>query len=177
MANHHAAVKKAHSVDVSFIKRIPDPSRFIFRGDFAARAEASKVLGVTLSDQALTACVSGSLASLWLGPDETLLLDHNGSDLKAKLTQGMSSVHSMVDVSHRQVGIEITHPKVEWLLQAGCPLDLDANSFPVGRCTRTQFEKSEIILWRTAAQTFHLEIWRSFAPYVESLLGLTAAEL
>jgi sarcosine oxidase, subunit gamma len=31
---------------------------------------------------------------------------------------------------------------------------------------RTIFEKAEIILWRTGEQSFHIEVWRSFAPYV-----------
>jgi sarcosine oxidase subunit gamma len=33
-------------------------------------------------------------------------------------------------------------------------------------CTRTVFGKAEIVLWRTAAETFRIEVWRSFAPYV-----------
>jgi heterotetrameric sarcosine oxidase gamma subunit len=33
-------------------------------------------------------------------------------------------------------------------------------------CTRTIFAKAQIILWRTGAETFRIEIARSFAPYV-----------
>ncbi|OYV59613.1 MAG: hypothetical protein B7X01_02975 [Acidiphilium sp. 21-62-4] len=36
--------------------------------------------------------------------------------------------------------------------------------------TRTIFAKADIVLWRTGIAEFHLEIWRSFAPYVVSLL-------
>jgi sarcosine oxidase subunit gamma len=43
-------------------------------------------------------------------------------------------------------------------------------------CTRTLFEKSEIVLWRTAPDTFHIEVWRSFAPYVTALLAEVARE-
>ena len=37
-------------------------------------------------------------------------------------------------------------------------------------CTRTLFEKAEIILWRVDKHTYHVEIERSFAPYVWNML-------
>jgi sarcosine oxidase subunit gamma len=43
-------------------------------------------------------------------------------------------------------------------------------------CTRTLFEKSEMVLWRTAPDSFHIEVWRSFAPYVTGLLAEVARE-
>jgi sarcosine oxidase subunit gamma len=38
-------------------------------------------------------------------------------------------------------------------------------------CTRTLFGKAEIVLWRTAPDAFHIEVWRSFARYVLDCLG------
>jgi sarcosine oxidase subunit gamma len=38
-------------------------------------------------------------------------------------------------------------------------------------CTRTVLGKAEVLLWRTDAQAFRLEVWRSFAPYVAQFLG------
>ena len=62
------------------------------------------------------------------------------------------------------------------LLSAGCPLDLHLRAFPVGMCTRTLLAKAPIVLWRTAAEEFHLEVWRSLAPYVQQLLREVARE-
>jgi sarcosine oxidase subunit gamma len=56
------------------------------------------------------------------------------------------------------------------VLLFGCPLDLDTAAFPVDTAARTLFGKAEIVLWRTGDDTFHVEIWRSFAPYVVGLL-------
>ena len=78
--------------------------------------------------------------------------------------------NSLVDASHRQVGIEVSGRDAAAALNAGCPLDLDPAVFPMGTCTRTVLGKSEIVLWRTAPTTFHVEVWRSFAPYVWQLL-------
>ena len=49
-------------------------------------------------------------------------------------------------------------------------LDLHPVAFPVGMCTRTVFGKAEIVLWRTEAEAYHIEVARSFAPYVWACL-------
>ena len=76
------------------------------------------------------------------------------------------TAHSLVDVSHRQIGLIASGPATARVLNAGCPLDLDPRAFPVGFATRTLFDKIEIVLWRRAETTFHVEVWRSFAPYL-----------
>jgi sarcosine oxidase subunit gamma len=85
--------------------------------------------------------------------------------------------HSIVDVSHRQLGLELRGPHAAWLLNAGCPLDLELSAFPVGMCTRTVFLKTEITLWRTASEHFHIEIWRSFTDYFVGVLREVAREI
>jgi sarcosine oxidase, subunit gamma len=40
--------------------------------------------------------------------------------------------------------------------------------------TRTLFDKAEIVLCRRAQTTFHVEVWRSFAPHVAALLAEAA---
>ena len=56
-------------------------------------------------------------------------------------------------------------------------LDLDPAAFPVGMCTRTVLAKAEIVLWRRADDSFHLEVWRSFAAYVSGVLAEAARDL
>src|ERR1700727_1814641 len=60
------------------------------------------------------------------------------------------------------------------VLNARGPLDLDLKAFAVGFATRTLFDKVEIVLWRRADTTFHIEIWRSFAPYLAASLAEAA---
>jgi heterotetrameric sarcosine oxidase gamma subunit len=36
--------------------------------------------------------------------------------------------------------------------------------------TRTLLGKAAIVLWRTAADVFRIEVWRSFTPYVWACL-------
>ena len=68
------------------------------------------------------------------------------------------------------VFFKLAGPRAARTLNCGCPLDLDMAAFPVGMCTRTVLEKSEIILWRTGPDEFQIGVWRSFAAYVRGLL-------
>jgi len=169
-----AAVRRTVALSAAtWLKVEPPLSRLIFRGDGAARAAAARVFGVELPATACRAATDGSRAALWLGPDEQLLLapDGEAGAIEASLSQSLDGQpYSLVDVSHRQVGIGIHGPRAQWLLEAQCPLPLDLRGFPVGMCTRTLFGKAEIVLWRTAEQAFHIEVWRSFATYVVELL-------
>ena len=96
-----------------------------------------------------------------LGPDEWLLI---GGDAPVALPAGM------VDVSHRSAGIEISGPFAAEALNAFVALDLAETAFPVGMCTRTVLGKAEVVLWRTGAERFRLDVARSFAPYVWACL-------
>lgn len=154
-------------------------ARCVFRGDEAAQAAAGAAFGVALPRETCRAQVHGERAALWLGPDEFLLLAPADAldEITGALTAALGSQpHSLVDVSHRQVGLAVQGPRAEWLLEAQCPLPLNLRDFPVGMCTRTIFGKAEIVLWRTAATAFHLEVWRSFSRYVAELLAEVARE-
>ena len=116
---------------------------------------------------------------MWLSPDEQLLLlqQSEWDDVLAALTLALKGMpHSLVDISQRQIALQISGAGSAQLLSAGCPLDLHPQAFPAGMCTRTLFAKAPIVLWRTALDAFHLEVWRSFAPYVQQLLREVARE-
>ena len=78
-------------------------------------------------------------------------------------------------MSHRDVALCIAGADAATLLSGAVPLDLAAEAFPPGMCARTPCEKAEIVLWRRSAEDWHLEVARSFAPYVRDLLAAIAA--
>jgi sarcosine oxidase subunit gamma len=154
--------------------------RLVFRGS-EGQASCSRAFLVDLPSDACRAASAGERAALWLGPDEWLLMapEPDAAAIGLALSQALTGIpHALVDVSHRQTGLVLQGPRASQLLNAGCPLDLDAVAFPVGMCTRTILGKAEIVLWRTAHDRFHMEVWRSFAPYLaeylrEASFGLT----
>jgi sarcosine oxidase subunit gamma len=156
---------------------LPPATRYVLRGAEAVRAGVQNALGFEVPGKACRAHVSGERAALWLGPDEWLLIapEREAASYGAALAEALASLPcSLVDVSHRQVGLVLSGPEAETLLAAGCALDLDARAFPQGMCTRTMLAKAEIVLWRTGAHAFRLEVWRSFAHYVAAFLAEAA---
>jgi sarcosine oxidase subunit gamma len=163
-----------------WLQRLPGAARFSFRGGAATQGIASAVFGVAFSTVACRAVTAGARSALWLGPDEQLLIAPaaDAPAIPAQFATALSAVpHSLVDISHRQVALELRGAQAVWLLNGACPLDLDPSAFPVGMCTRTVFGKAEIVLWRTATEGFRVEVWRSFTRYVTGLLDEIAREL
>ena len=151
------------------VAQLPPGARFIFQGGEVACKTAGDAFRLVLSPQACRANANDDRAALWLGPDEYLLLAPVGdmATIAVKVSKALAKIpHSLVEVSARQVAISVRGRDASALLNSGCPLDLDESAFPPGMCTRTLLGKAEIVLWRKAAEEYHLEVWRSFSDYV-----------
>ncbi|KQO93898.1 sarcosine oxidase subunit gamma [Methylobacterium sp. Leaf92] len=149
-------------------------ARFSLRARLADGA-APKLAGLALDAPINTVGSDGEVWLARLGPDEWLV---GGPEADADLLQGRihealaGLPHSLVDVSHRNVGIDVSGRQAAAVLNAGCPLDLSEATFPPGSATRTLLGKSEIVLIRaTAAPLYRVECWRSFSTYVHGFLN------
>ena len=169
-----------------WLTALPPATRFAFYGNAAVRAVATTAWQIGFSEQACRALSDDRRATLWLGPDEYLLLKWAPKAAEAPPAQSGEAVslqhaltgrpYALVDISHRQFALMVSGPHSADILNGACPLDLDLGAFPIGMCTRTVFAKADIVLWRRAADRFHLEVWRSFAGYVTGILREAASE-
>ncbi len=151
------------------IRVLPEATRFVVRGSADAIGRIGRAFGVDPSHDACRAATNGIRSALWLGPDEWLLIapDGEGPFLFDAMRDGLGELPaSVVEVSDRNVGIEVAGTRAADVINAFNPLDLGGSAFPVGMCTRTVFGKAEIVLWRTGPDVFRIEAWRSFVPYV-----------
>jgi sarcosine oxidase subunit gamma len=158
----------------------PDLGRLILRGNAThLSAPVASAFGSAIPQTACRAAEAGDRAALWLGPDEWLLLAPPAAlvEVQRTLAAALSSIpHALVDVSHRQAAMLAEGSRAADVLNVGCPLDLDARAFPVGMCTRTLLAKAEIVLWRRAAERWHIEVQRSFTRYAWDFLAEAARE-
>jgi sarcosine oxidase subunit gamma len=125
------AARRAPAVAVAaWLKALPPAERFAFHGGAQARAAATPVWGPAFSEEACRANAHASRATLWLGPDEYLLLDWGsgsaardggapgsgasaGGEPTAGIPKGSSLVsptfsaleHALVDIPHALVDI------------------------------------------------------------------------
>jgi len=149
----------------------PPGTRLSIRAAGAAASGIGAALGVLLPTVPCRSVIT-ERAALWLGPDEWLIQAAEPAEALIALARKGAAENpaSIVDVSHRDLALEITGPFAPWCLNGFCALDLDPRVFPVGMCTRTVLGKAEVVLWRTGAERFRLDVARSFAPYVWACL-------
>jgi sarcosine oxidase subunit gamma len=149
-----------------------DQPRWVLRAGDAMVPAIEAAWGAPLAAMMLRARDDGARVSLRLGPDEWLLLG-DGTAL-AEALAGQPA--SLVEVSDRNVGLDLSGPMIAAILNSGCPLDLGDAAFPTGMVTRTVFGKAEVVLWRRA-EGWRLEVWRSFGDYVGRYLAQAVADL
>lgn len=155
-------------------------SRFVLQGELPTLAAAASALGFGSDVSTNEARDNGQFALLWLGPDERLILawQEGARQLAARMASALAGhAHSLVEVTHRQVSRCVRGEGITELLNCGCPQDLDITQFAVDRCSRTLYNKAEIVLWRRGPNEFHVEIWRSYADYFERWLIEAAQDL
>jgi sarcosine oxidase, subunit gamma len=159
---------------------LPDAAKLAFRGRPSAIQAAGEAFGIALPQTACRFAAKGHRSAYWLGPDEWLLqaTGERASEPFAILEKALvGHACSLVDVSHGSDAFAVSGPSSAYVLNHGCPLDLSHQCFPVGMCTRTILGKATVLLSRPQADTFHIDVWRSFAPYVWQLLDEARSEL
>jgi len=159
---------------------LPDAAKLSVRGRPLAVRAIGNAFGFALPTEACRFVTAGPRTAYWLGPDEWLLQEVEGdaAALAAELERAAAGhAHAIVDVSHRSDAFVLSGARAGYLLNHGCPLDLSLAAFPVGMCTRTVFAKAAIMLSRPAPDIFHVDVWRSFAPYVWQWLDEARREL
>jgi sarcosine oxidase subunit gamma len=144
---------------------LPFQSRLNLRLDEADAAALGDLSGVPLPGRIGDTALEGERRAMKLGPD-----------FAAAVEAALAEVtHSLVEMSDRDIAIEISGLAASEVLAAGCPLDLSA--MPAGRCTRTVFDKAEVVIFKSEQHRYAMAFWRSFAPHVWGLLAKTAREI
>jgi len=156
------------------INPVETMERVSLRAEDKAIAGLGKAIGLVLPKKVGTSVTKGDVSALWIGPDEWLILADEGFGLEAKLNKVKTVLYSAVAVNHRNTAINVSGVKAVNALNGGCPRDLSLTAFPVGGCGRTIIGKAEVVLWRKAEDSFHIECWRSFSDYVWKYLVVSA---
>jgi sarcosine oxidase subunit gamma len=118
---------------------------------------------------------SGERLALCLGPDEWFLMAPAADAVRDRFATAMEEPFSLVEVSHREVGIEVQGSAATLALSSICALDLD--SMPSGSATRTILDKAPAVLIKHAPDHYRIEVWQSFAGHLWTLLAAVSREI
>ena len=160
------------------IRAAPDCARFSFRIDPAALGRASEAFGLALPAKIGDAVAADGKIAVCIGPDEWYLIAPSAAQqaVESAFAALYDTVpHSLVDIGHREVGIEIEGADAALALRSAIPFDIEA--MPVNTGCRTIFDKAQIVLVRETEQRFRIEVWRSFASHVWGVLTAAGREI
>jgi sarcosine oxidase subunit gamma len=153
-----------------------DCARFTLRVADAGRAESSEAFGCPLPTRIGNLEQREGRLALCVGPDEWFLLAQTAeAGMIQDRFQQVIAPHSLVDVSHREVGIDINGPSAGIVLSSGLALDLSIMSPASG--ARTIFDKAPIVLIKHSGDHYRIEVWQSFAAHAWELLAAASREI
>ncbi len=166
-----------------------------FRTCLSLRAEATpeirtiltQAAGCGLPVQPLDAARRGAIVTLWLGPDEWLIVVGGGgsseepdSDASAFCTRLEAAFRghfvTVTDVSDAWCVLRLAGPAATEVLAKGCGLDTHARALPPGKVARSLLAKADVILHRLKPDAFEIYVARSYADYLWRWLEDAGAE-
>jgi sarcosine oxidase, subunit gamma len=132
------------------------------------RADAPAARALRLPREPNTVVAEGERHTLWLGPDEWLVVEPGGDPaaIAAELEGCAEGWVTTVDLSSNRVAFDTTRD----VLAGGCALDLHPRVFGPGRCAQTLLARAPVILEALPGGAFRVLARASFAAYVGAWL-------
>ncbi|MDH2312393.1 sarcosine oxidase subunit gamma [Methylobacterium brachiatum] len=158
------------------VSEAPDCARLALRVHPDDRAAIVAAAGIALPDRIGGVEATTSCLALCLGPDEWYLLlsDEQAAALKERMKAAIAPF-SLVDVGHREVGIDVKGSAATLALSSICALDLEGMG--AGSATRTILDKAQAVLVKRSDTHYRIEVWQSFSEHVWTLLDVVSREI
>ena len=145
-----------------------------------------KQLDMILPTEANTSSSSSKLTSIWLSPDEWMIVsnektekDTNNYDLEESLYNNISKTNlgAVVDVSDQYVMLELEGSKVYELFSSGSPFNFNEFKEKKGSSTQTLLNGIDVIILNKGINLVNLFVRRSFSEHLYSWINDSASRL
>jgi sarcosine oxidase subunit gamma len=131
---------------------------------------AARSLGLPLEPLTSRA---GDPTALWIAPDQWLIVSSNATaDALIGQIEGAlgAFVHNATDASDALTCFAVSGRDARALLAMASGVDFDNRAFPTGRCVRTRFAKTAVVIHAVDSNRFEVIFDRSAAHYLEEWL-------
>ena len=145
-----------------------------------------KHLDMILPTEANTSSSSSKLTSIWLSPDEWMVVsnektkkDTNNYDLEESLYISISKANlgAVVDVTDQFVMLELEGSKVYELFSSGSPFNFNEFKEKKGSSTQTLLNGIDVIILNKGINIVNLFVRRSFSEHLYSWINDSASRL
>ena len=145
-----------------------------------------KQLDMILPTEANTSSSSSKLTSIWLSPDEWMIVsneiiekDTNKYPLEESLYNSISKTNlgSVTDVTDQLVMINLSGEKIFDLLSTGSPFNFNDFRSKKGSSTQTLLTQIDVIIHHNQINSVNLFVRRSFSEHLMSWINDSASRL
>ena len=145
-----------------------------------------KHLDMILPTEANTSSSSSKLTSIWLSPDEWMVIsneitkkDTNKYELEENLYSSISKTNlgAVVDVTDQFVMLELEGSKIYELFSSGSPFNFNEFKEKKGSATQTLLNNIDVIIHNKSENLVNLFVRRSFSEHLFSWINDSASRL
>ena len=187
MLNYNSPIKNEKSYSDLTVKEIYPIMKLNLRGksrDFITTI--GKNINMILPIEANTSSTSDSYTSMWLSPDEWMIIsnnitnkENNNYEIEELLFNKISKTNlgSVTDVSDQFVMINLKGEKIFDLLSTGCPFDFADFKLKKGSVAQTLLAQIDVIIHHKEINSVNLFVRRSFSEHLMSWINDSASRL
>ena len=187
MLNYNSSIKENRLYTGLTIKEINPIMKLNLRGknrDFLSTI--GKNINMILPIEANTSSSSDKYTSMWLSPDEWMIVsndtadkENNNHEIEELLFNKISKTNlgAITDVSDQFVLIDLKGEKIFDLLSTGCPFDFNNFKMKKGAVTQTLLAQIDVIILNKEINNINLFVRRSFSEHLMSWVNDAASRL
>ena len=187
MLDYQSSTNSDKSYSGLTIKEISPIMKLNLRGksrDFLSTI--GKNINMILPVKANTSTSSDKYTSMWLSPDEWMIVSNNTIDKENNKYEienllfnkiSKNNLGAITDVSDQFVLLDLKGEKIFDLLSTGCPFNFDSFKIIKGTVTQTLLAQIDVIILNKEINNVNLFVRRSFSEHLMSWIKDTASRL
>ena len=187
MLNYNSSIKNKIDYNDISVKEVSPIMKLNLRGKKREFFTAvGKHLDMILPTEANTSSSSSQLTSIWLSPDEWMIVsneliekDTNKHDLEENLYNSISKTNlgAVIDVTDQFVMLELKGSKIYELFSSGSPFNFNKFKEKKGSTTQTLLNNVDVIVHNKDENLVNLFVRRSFSEHLYSWINDSASRL
>jgi sarcosine oxidase, subunit gamma len=187
MLNYKSTIKEDKTYSGLIIKEISPIMKLNLRGKSREfLSTIGKNINMILPLEANTSSSSEEYTSMWLSPDEWLVVSNNPVDkennnyqIESLLFNKISKTNlgAVIDISDQFVLINLNGERVFDLLSAGCPFNFNDFKSKKGVVVQTLLTHIDVIIHHKELHNINLFVRRSFSEHLMSWIDDAASRL
>ena len=178
MLNFSTPVTERHSYNNFSMKEKTPIVKINLRGNSENKVFVSKVekiLGMILPKESCSTSTSEKITSLWLGPNEWLVVSNNEISkdkdiykLEQVLFDDISKTNlgAVTNVTDQLSVFSLSGSNILEVLSKACPFDFDSKNFGDNKVIQTILNHVDITIHQKSKNNIDLYVRRSFASYL-----------